>query len=181
MGTTTNRALPYPEPSDLVTNGAQAIEDLANALDTDKGAVGFAATMLSNQNIPNAAWTDLTNWTETEDTHGALAAGVFTAPQRGVYLFAAGIFWGANTTGARYLSLWRQPSGGSYVEVPGNSCVASASLDSPRQSATAILEMGVGDKIVPRAFQSSGASVPAAYASSNLMTWGGTLLFRTAS
>lgn len=34
MGTTANHSLPYPESSDLVTNGAAAIQALAEALDT---------------------------------------------------------------------------------------------------------------------------------------------------
>lgn len=35
MGTTTTHALPYPESSDLVTNGAAAIQALAEAVDDD--------------------------------------------------------------------------------------------------------------------------------------------------
>lgn len=33
MGTTPNRAIPYPEPSDLVTNGAAALKALAEKID----------------------------------------------------------------------------------------------------------------------------------------------------
>jgi hypothetical protein len=37
MGNTPNNNFPYPEPTDLVKDGAQAIEDLADAIDTTLG------------------------------------------------------------------------------------------------------------------------------------------------
>lgn len=50
MGTTANNAFPYPEPADLVTQGAAAIQALAEALDQVLDDSGWVNV------VPNAPW-----------------------------------------------------------------------------------------------------------------------------
>lgn len=51
MGTTPNYALPYPEPTDLVKDGAQAIEDLALAVDSAITAASQNAIINGNMMV----------------------------------------------------------------------------------------------------------------------------------
>jgi hypothetical protein len=159
MGTTTNRAIPYPGPSDLVTNGATAMQSLAEKVDSELGPeCRFAAYMGTNQSIPNAAWTTLTNLTEIVDVGGNLSAGVFTAPVNGFYLLTANVFWQSSTTGARYLALWRAASGSStYAEIPGVAQTAPSGID-PRQNVSGLLHLNAGDKVKAQVFHTAGVA-----------------------
>src|SRR5690349_9998134 len=138
MANTPNRAIPYPGSSDLVTNGATAMQALAEKVDTELGPrTAFAAYLPANQAIPTAVWTALT----------------------GVYLLTANAFWQSSTTGARYLALWRAANGSStYAEIPGVAQTAPSGLD-PRQNVTALLHLNAGDKIKPQVFHTAGANL----------------------
>jgi hypothetical protein len=160
MGTTANRAIPYPADTDLVTNGAAAMQALAEKVDTELGPeCRFAAYLPANQSVPTAVWTALTGMTEIADPGGNLSAGVFTAPVAGFYLVTANAFWQSSTTGARYLALWRAANGSStYAEIPGVAQTAPSGLD-PRQNVSGLLHLNAGDKIKPQVFHTAGANL----------------------
>lgn len=159
MGTTPNRAIRYPEPSDLVTNGADAMKALATDVDTELGAaVNFAAYLPANQSIPHAQWTTITGLTEIVDTAGALAAGVFTAPVSGLYLFTGNVFWQSSTAGARYTSLWRATSASIFAEIPGVAQMSQAGID-PRQAVSALLHLNATDRVKIQSYQTTGAGL----------------------
>lgn len=179
--TTPNRAIPYATSSDLVTNGAQAMQDLATKVDTELGPrTAFAAFLPANQAITTAVWTTLTGFTEVVDRANALSAGVFTAPVAGLYLITANAFWQSSTTGARYLALWRAANGSStYAEIPGVAQTAPSGLD-PRQNVAALLHLNAGDKVKAQVFHTAGANLnvigAADYGVDNAARFAGVLL-----
>lgn len=158
--TTPNRAIPYATSSDLVTNGAQAMQDLATKVDTELGPrTAFAGYLPNAQSIPNAAWTTLTGWTELVDRANAHSLGIYTVPLAGLWLFTANTFWQSSTVGARYTALWRQANGASvYAEIPGVAQTAPTGLD-PRQTVTALLHCNAGDKVKVQCFQTTGGGL----------------------
>jgi hypothetical protein len=159
MGTTPNRAIPYPAPSDLVTNGATAMQSLAEKVDTELGArVNFAAYLPANKAVTHATWTVIDGMTEIQDTAGALSAGVFTAPVSGLYLFTGNVFWQSSTVGARYTSLWRATAAGVFAEVPGVAQMSVSGID-PRQAVSALLHMNATDRVRLQAYQTTGGNL----------------------
>ena len=162
MGTTPKRGIPYPGPSDLVTEGNAAMQAIAEQVDDELGTrVWFTSYRTGNKSIPNAAWTTLDGWSVVTEFGASFdeATGVFTAPSSGVYLFTASNFWQSSTAGARYLALWRAANGSStYGEIPGVAQMSTAGVD-PRQNVSALLHMNAGDKIKAQVFQSSGGAL----------------------
>jgi hypothetical protein len=182
MGTTPNRAIPYPEPSDLVTNGAAAMQALAEGVDDAMGApLGFASYLPANKAVANAVWTTLNGLTEVTDRGGNLdpAAGVYTVPVAGLWLFTANAFWQSSTVGARYLALWRATSVSVFFEIPGTAQTAPSGLD-PRMQASAVLHCNAGDRIKVQAFHTAGANLNVIgtvdYGADNAARFGGALL-----
>lgn len=82
MGTTPNLGLPYPENSDLVTNGAQAMQDLAEAVE--------------NRLPKMAAGVDLMPGPETSHTI-TFPAGLFDTPPNVLITNSANPPSGTNT------------------------------------------------------------------------------------
>lgn len=93
MGTTPG-GLPYPEPTDPVAEGADAIKALATGVDTrpmGRGALSAAGTLFPGAYYPVGVESAL-----SPETRGGVtftpATGVFTVPRAGLYR----VLWGVS-------------------------------------------------------------------------------------
>jgi hypothetical protein len=100
MATTTpNFGWSVPTSTDLVKDGATAIETLGDAIDTSLARICFAARISTNQSVPNATWTKIQFDTEIFDSgtvYDPTTNYRFTVPtgQGGKYLFGVDVAWG---------------------------------------------------------------------------------------
>lgn len=159
MGTTANLGIPYPENTDLVTNGAAAMKAMAEALDWI--GTGFSATKAGNWSLPNAAFGDLSG-VEVDD-HGAgfdPATGIYTVPRAGIYHLSGSIVFRASDTGGSHRLLvaqFRTSSAGTWAEAAR----AAAPIHGGQAGCclSAVLKLAVGNQVKLQAYQDCGAAM----------------------
>lgn len=114
MTDTTTRGFPYPEGTDLVINGDNAIEALAQALDDYHAA--FALTAVSNQSMPNGGptYVEWTPGSSNMSSHFELSGDnkhvYYNGPGRWVHVSLRAVWGGSAGTDIRALQL--QANGG---------------------------------------------------------------------
>ena len=153
MGSTSNRGLPYPGSSDLVTNGAQAIQDLADALD----AAYCIRSNAANPTIPNNALTTVA-WATNDGTSPSCSvdgAGVITVNRAGRYDISGAVRFNANATGRRAVSVLRN---GATPIIDAEATPNAAALLGVLFIRQGVL-LNAGDTITVQAFQASGAGL----------------------
>ena len=165
MGTTATLGLPYPEPSDLVTNGAAAIKALADALDAE-----FRPCMMRRGNpnspvvnIPNASPSTV-GWPLLIDSEGSITwlsgSSEIQIDVAGRYDVIAALRFSANATGRRAITVYRRDAGGTLFGIADSESAASASGLVTVQATILGIDLAVGDKISASAYQDSGALRP---------------------
>lgn len=99
MGSQTAHGFPYPVGTDLLADGDNAIQALAEAVDL---AV-FSAPYWRGTYAGGQPWTAAVNipWTQVENIGGgAYASGVYTVPKAGVYRLVAQVKFNTTTNTA---------------------------------------------------------------------------------
>jgi len=113
------------------------------------------------QSIPTNAYTTVTSWTKVYDTTSAFsaAAGTFTAPQSGYYLFASGMAFSSATwasTASLQISFTINGGGRAMTGVQIQSTTSNNMLMPP---VTTTAYLNTGDVVAIKVFQNNGASV----------------------
>jgi len=157
----------YPNPAiapHAVTPDKLGVIPAVRALDafqsggTDHCGVGFTS-------VPNSAVTTLLWEHETFDTAGMHIADALcqnpnasriTAPMDGVYVVSAGVLWGQNATGTRYLGINVNGNGLAADERQAN---GGAGAGSTTQNVTAETVLHAGDFVTAEVNQTSGSSL----------------------
>lgn len=103
----TNNGLPYPLPTDFLTDGATAIKALADAVDVtyDTGAWRLAADQILTTGVFTVLNT--TSVVAVDAAAFTMAAGAITVLKAGAYEVTAQVRWDAFATGRRYLGMTR--------------------------------------------------------------------------
>ena len=161
MATTTpNFGWSVPTSTDLVKDGATAIETLGDSIDASLARIAFAARINTNQSIPNSAWTKVAFDTEVYDSgtvYDPTTNYRFTVPtgQGGRYLIGADIAWGVYTAGHQSIIAFYKngsaPSQFFYAWRDGGTDVVSGGVSQ-------LFNLNAGDYIECYVFQSSGVS-----------------------
>jgi hypothetical protein len=148
MGTTT-KGYPYPEGTDRVMDGDNAIQSLAEAVDT---TTAFTHALPVGQAVPATTVTAQTWQAATEDGNSLTktSASVWTVTAAGLYVVTAAINLSASQSGRAFLDL--------YVGAKVGRAVFTA--DS-RASCTVSCRLVVGDTIHTDLYLTTGVTTPA--------------------
>lgn len=153
LGGTTPGGYPYPDPTDPVASGADAIRALAEAADPMATKFADAAT----QNVGSGSGTALTFLSTPEIAGGGatLASGTdVTIVKAGTYLITGSCRFATNSTGYRILDIFVN---GTFVERDSRSAVSGAETYSHTVTTKAL---AAGDKVQLQAFHNTGGTVP---------------------
>jgi hypothetical protein len=114
----------------------------------------------SAQSIPNNAFTVVTGWTNTFDSHGdfTASAGVFTAPVAGFYEVAANISFGALTGGAGVAVAASIFVGGVERARGTLDATVTSTFGVTGSQVKALLSLTAGQTVTIEAFQNSGSA-----------------------
>lgn len=161
MGTTAKLALRYPAGTDRVSDGALAMQHLAEDVDTPLGLLvnppRCRAYVSVAQSIPNAANTDVVLGGEEVDTdnmHSTVTNPTrITATTAGWYRVVGQIDYAANATGARFALILKN-----NVTMALSRQLAISGSDTIVQ-VTDEVYLAVGDYITLNAYQASTAAL----------------------
>lgn len=151
MGTTPG-GLPYPEANTPLSEGFQAIKDLATALDQPHRG---RATQTAAQNIPTGTGTTKVTSLAADYTEGVtFANNEFTIVRAGLYVVTLQLSYASNPTGIRSVRCQRN---GSLVNWAFAQVAASNTTE--HMLHTTEVEFAQGDLVSMGAVQTSGAVV----------------------
>jgi hypothetical protein len=138
MGNTPNNNFPFPEPTDLVKDGAQAIEDLADAIDTTLGV--YAPSTPGLTLINTTSFSGVTSFSIGSD-----AAPLFSSTYENYYfeLYGVGVNAGLNIN-ARLRANVTDASGSNYVQ---NEIYNQAASVSAASTTTTLFKIGYGGNV----------------------------------
>ena len=157
-GTTSAFGWDYPTSTDLVKDGATAIQTLADDIDTSLKRHGCVITRTSNQSIPNVTSTAVDMATELLDTDGFHSTVTNTnritvpAGLAGVYTVFAYCRWDGSAAVTNPIII---------ISLNGNAVTRSQVLGAAFYTPTAVSWVGylaVGDWVEMRVYHSSGAN-----------------------
>jgi hypothetical protein len=147
----------------------------ANAVTTSRianGAVTAAkqailpAAKVSDQNsiifvgIPSGPRTTVTYGTTEFDTAGLVTSNTYlTAPIAGIYQVATSVAWDVNSSGNRFVEIYKFPSGGIVSVKTATDSRAAVGADNTYQNVSTLLPMQAGDRVYTAVTQTSGGQV----------------------
>ena len=125
------------------------------------------------QSIAQATVTDITNWTELQDTSNSFVptTGVFTAPRTGSYLVTAQVSLASAAWGAinQNMSVIVAKNGSLVTQaITTTQAAATFSLTSPTLSN--MIDMAAGDTLKVQTFQNSGGAINTVGTTNTYMT-----------
>lgn len=149
----TSGGLPYPHDHEPLADIAQAIQDLAEAMNPARAKLIRTAALA----IPNNAQTapSYQSVVYTEGMTASTATGKLTAQVAGLYIVTGGALWASNATGRRFLQLIRT-SGGTTENMARDERAPAGFVG--HQVASEV-ELAVGDTVHLEVFQTSGANL----------------------
>lgn len=166
MPANTPKGLPYPLPTEPVAEGAQAIRNLAEALD-GKLPIAACQASVTASNWPTAAVTIASLTTEEFDNDGmhdpAVTPSRIFARSAGRYLALAS--WGfsaVSTAGSRGLTICKNSNGvgNAGAQMQTGQSAAQTSNTFLGLMAWAFVQMAVNDYLEAHVYQDSGAIQP---------------------
>ena len=147
--------IPYPEPTDPVAQGADAMQEIAAQLDPSIVKGNRAAA----QNLTNAAWTPITTWTQIKRVGDGLTlttAGVICNRAGEVTVEAWGIIGSNNGGTRRGAGVWL--TGGMSAAAPQNMGGVLTGQAAPVYI-TATLTVTAGQIVSFYIYQDSGSTI----------------------
>lgn len=154
ISTTPTLALPWPNNDEPVTNGWDAVRDLAVALDAHLATPYYRGEAQANQAIPTANWT-MIDHVQVAARGCTEAGGLVTCPRAGVYLLHGTARWSGSAAG-----FWRKL--GVYVNgalVNGSVVAMPPNGNGVTMEVSAIVTVAAAQTVGMAGYQDSGGNL----------------------